>query len=814
MNKIFIKKTLSGLAAFCVLFAVIACKNTSEPAEIDSTPSAHDGPVLHIKASTGAQSASKSNISILDSERTIKPECDVTDLYNFAIYGRRVGTENWWSFGSFTDYNSLTQAELELNKTEVREDWSFKLEAMRDVGDSFVTYSGTTTVTIEDGDNDIFIVLKNEETGTGDFAVTVDYSAVDPEKIGLADNAWLELYGDNNYKKRFTVEHLSTDYPSHIFTLDPKADYDIDLETGSYMLFVTIFTAEHATLATWSESVIISKGELCEGTIEIKYFDVLYDVTYSFPDASSATFTPMTQVSPSTEKLPEPILSGYIFVGWYTDYQCTELLESPVTQNSTLYGKWVPASGTVSEVAGYISQIEGKTSEHPAVLKITETISSSAVTTIRNALNNDAKEGTYFSIDLSSTGLTYLTDYAFKDCNNLVEVILPDELTEIGDYAFSGCESLERIVIPDNVTQIFDSAFIDCYNLTSVTIGTGYHYGNIAYTFKDCYNLEEVIIPEGHSKYIKADDGAIYSTDGATLYWYPPYLGNEVVIADTVETIAAYAFCNNDLSSITIGENVSSIGENSFIDCDDLETITVADENEHYKAEDNVLFTKDGKKIVLYPADKIGESYTIPETVTFIPVGVFSENGYLESIEFVYDGFVWYYSDDYDAGTITEDYILNHWTVLSFDADFLSNCDWSEGESYNEYYFVKTSERNWTESVIKLPAGTNGTAGTSATYVYFGDWPQTIRNENIPVDTTETITRGGYTYYKGSDNYWYAFCEEIEANGDGKYSNGDSVEGYKYFRVEPIKWRVLTEDFDGDGNALLLAENILNANIV
>ena len=147
----------------------------------------------------------------------------------------------------------------------------------------------------------------------------------------------------------------------------------------------------------------------------------------------------------------------------------------------------------------------------------------------------------------------------------------------------------------------------------------------------------------------------------------------------------------------------------------------------------------------------------------------------------------------------------------------MSNCDWSEGEkSYNQYYFVKTSERNWTESVIKLPAGTNGTAGTKASYVYFGDWPQTIRNKNIPVDTTETITRGGYTYYKGSDNYWYAFCEENGANGDGKYSNGDSVqleEEYKYFRVEPIKWRVLKEDYDGNGNALLLAENILTANV-
>lgn len=815
MNKIFIKKALWGFAAICLL-ALVSCKNSASPAGT----SVHDGPFLRIRASSASQPALQANQTGLPSERTIQTSGDVTSFTDFVFYGMNVEDDDYQTLGNYNDYTELTNASINLDKSEVSEVWSFKLTAMN----GEIQYSGSTVVTIDDGENNIFIVLKDEATGEGSFTVTVDYSAVANAGVGssieLADKALIELYGDDDYYTEYTQTGLSSN-TEHKFICQMD-----NLNTGSYLLHVYIRTAEGANLASWSEAVNVNPHERTVGTINIRFFDLLYDVVYEFEGKGSGdvSFTPMTMVSPSTgiDELKIPTRKGYIFNGWYTDQECNNLLDSleSLTSSTTLYGNWLSASVSIDDVAATIAAIHGKYEDNPAELKITDTLDSDDIETIREALRHN--DETCFIIDLSETGLTVLDEDSFEYCDNLVGVVLPDTLTEIGAYAFDGCKILKSIVIPDNVTTIEEDAFYECYGLESLTIGTGFDGENLGYIFADSYKLKEVIIAEGNSKYIKADDGAIYSTDGATLYWYPPYLGNEVVIADTVETIAAYAFCNNDLSSIAIGEKVSSIGENSFRDCDDLETITVADGNEHYKAEDNVLLTKDGKKIVLYPADKIGESYTIPETVTFIPVGVFSENDYLESIEFVYDGFVWRYSDDYDAGTITEDYILNHWTVLSFDADFLSNCDWSEGESYNQYYFVKTSERNWTESVIKLPAGTNGTAGTSATYVYFGDWPQTIKADDVNVDTTDSIIRGGYTYYKGSDGYWYVKCKEDAWTGGNRYySNGslvnvasDSNPSYKYFKVEPIKWCVLTEDYDGDGNALLLAESILNANIV
>ncbi len=147
---------------------------------------------------------------------------------------------------------------------------------------------------------------------------------------------------------------------------------------------------------------------------------------------------------------------------------------------------------------------------------------------------------------------------------------------------------------------------------------------------------------------------------------------------------------------------------------------------------------------------------------------------------------------------------------------------YSDAECNFEYDFTnevvdsKTLYAKWFEFAATkyrgLPAGTDGTAGPSWTYVEFGDWPQTIKAENVTVDENESVEVGMFTYYKGSDGAWYVKEKERASRDDFKYSDGTDVaqeaaESYKYFKVEPIKWRVLTTDYDG--KKLLLAEDIL-----
>lgn len=119
-------------------------------------------------------------------------------------------------------------------------------------------------------------------------------------------------------------------------------------------------------------------------------------------------------------------------------------------------------------------------------------------------------------------------------------------------------------------------------------------------------------------------------------------------------------------------------------------------------------------------------------------------------------------------------------------------------------------------TVTYLAAGTDGTAGTEATYCTFGDWPQTIKEESVTVDETKSVSMGLYTYYLGSDNNYYAKCWENAYNDSYTYSDGTalaqrSANSEKYFKVEPIKWRVLNPN--AEGNKILVAESILTANV-
>lgn len=75
--------------------------------------------------------------------------------------------------------------------------------------------------------------------------------------------------------------------------------------------------------------------------------------------------------------------------------------------------------------------------------------------------------------------------------------------------------------------------------------------------------------------------------------------------------------------------------------------------------------------------------------------------------------------------------------------------------------------------------------------VELGLWPQTIKADSVTVNESESKVVGDYTYYKGSDGEWYA-----------KKSD-------KYYKVEPIVWKVLTSDYNGTGTKLLFSKKAL-----
>lgn len=117
-----------------------------------------------------------------------------------------------------------------------------------------------------------------------------------------------------------------------------------------------------------------------------------------------------------------------------------------------------------------------------------------------------------------------------------------------------------------------------------------------------------------------------------------------------------------------------------------------------------------------------------------------------------------------------------------------------------------------------IDAETGLAATKSSKYIYFGVFPKSVlpANSTVIVDETVSVKMGADTYYKGSDGEYYV---KVKENADGtryKYSDGtqakeSDAESYRYFKVEPVKWKVITDSYSG--KCLLLAEDILTANV-
>ncbi len=83
---------------------------------------------------------------------------------------------------------------------------------------------------------------------------------------------------------------------------------------------------------------------------------------------------------------------------------------------------------------------------------------------------------------------------------------------------------------------------------------------------------------------------------------------------------------------IHIGKDVRHIDETSFFYCKELKSIEVDEGNEHFTSVDGVLFSKDMKKLLVYPIMKEDTSYTIPEGVERVGSCAFYKNNTLTQI--------------------------------------------------------------------------------------------------------------------------------------------------------------------------------------
>lgn len=99
-----------------------------------------------------------------------------------------------------------------------------------------------------------------------------------------------------------------------------------------------------------------------------------------------------------------------------------------------------------------------------------------------------------------------------------------------------------------------------------------------------------------------------------------------------VTEIADFAGCNLESAEIIeIGRNVKTIGVWAFANNQSLKEFKVSEENEYFCSSDGVLFTKDMKNLLSYPAAR-GNEYTVPNSVEVLRSKSFYKCSALEKL--------------------------------------------------------------------------------------------------------------------------------------------------------------------------------------
>lgn len=234
---------------------------------------------------------------------------------------------------------------------------------------------------------------------------------------------------------------------------------------------------------------------------------------------------------------------------------------------------------------------------------------------------------------ITASNLKVIGSYAFRDCESLKEIEIPDRVQTIGSYAFRNSGIFKNteggvvyagnwivdftegltgdIEVRDGTAGIANYAFYRCDGLSSITMPNTVKYvGRSA--FYDCGGLTSVVLPDTLEV---IEDYTFYQCNNLSLFTLPPllksigrsafykcgtiYMGEDMmdgdqdvlVIPDSVVSIGDYAFYGSGLyemdedmtltvygiDEIRIGNGVKTIGRSAFYNFASLKRVIMGD---------------------------------------------------------------------------------------------------------------------------------------------------------------------------------------------------------------------------------------------
>jgi hypothetical protein len=356
--------------------------------------------------------------------------------------------------------------------------------------------------------------------------------------------------------------------------------------------------------------------------------------------------------------------------------------------------------------------------------------------------------GTYAFLDcynltdvIIPESVTTLAESAFNGCSGLTGISIPDSVITIGTNAFLYCTGLTNIIIPNSVTTIGESVFWECTGLTNVTLGSGVATIGEA-VFVDCNSLAAITVDPGNSAFSSLD-GVLFDKGRGVLIQFPLGKNDNYTIPESVITIGTGAFSGCVLSGVTIGNNITSIGDYAFLLCANMTGITVG--NSITNIGDSAFYACAGMTNIALPNSviTIGDdafqectalmSAIIPASVTSIGKGIFAGCTNLPGIRV-------------DAGN--------------------PNYSGLDGVLFNK---TRTT-------LIEYPSGQNGSYSVPASVTSIGEnaFDSCVNLTSLIIDdSVSTIGRSAFSYCAGLTSV--TFGKNVSSLGDYAFYNCASL---------------------------------------